>query len=416
VNRLFGTKVFKSFTNLAIIQLFTYLSPLIVIPHLYKVIGVEKYGLFAFTNSFVFYFILIVDFGFQLYATKEVAANKEDKHYINKLFTAIYISKLCLLILAAVCYFILIGFIPFFSKDNIIYQFAFLQVLGFFFLPIWLFQGYENIRPLTIINAISRLLFLFATILLIRHVENYKWVQLINSLSILIYGLASFFVAKRIFNLSFVNVDKAMVNNVILKSSWYFGSRIATSLYTVSNTILLGFGSSNYDVGVYSVAERFYFAIQNLLQPVTSAIYPYISSTRDIRPIKKYLTPAILIFSLGCIIVVFFADDIFIRFIKNIDPKSITVFKVLCVVLIVTFPSIVLGYPVTAAMGHDKMANVPVFYAAAFHILVLGIFYFCGFLSPVNVAILLLFTELGLLTMRFIIVRHLGIFRHERKS
>lgn len=416
MNRFFGNKVFKSFTNLAVIQLFTYLSPLFVIPHLYKVIGVEKYGLFAFTNSFVFYFTLVVDFGFQLYATKEVAANKGNKQYINSIFTAIYISKFLLLIAAAIVYFILIGFLPFFIKDNIIYQYAFLQVIGFFFLPIWAYQGYEHIRPLTFVNAISRLLFLFATVFLIRKQSDYQRVQLFNSLSILIYGLASFIIAKKVFKLNLVKVNRALIVNVLKKSSWYFGSRIATSLYTVSNTILLGVGGSNYDVGVYSVAERFYFAIQNLLQPFTSAIYPHISSTRDVKPIKKYLLPAALIFSAGCMIAMFFADDVFIRFIKNIDNKSITVFRILCVVLMVTFPSIVLGYPVTAALGHDKMANVPVFYAAAFHILMLGIFYFCGYITPVSIAFLLLFTESALLGMRITIIQHLGVFNNERKN
>src|SRR5690606_21318657 len=131
-------------------------------------------------------------------------------------------------------------------------------------------------------------------IMFIRQPENYKTVQLLNSASILLYGLFSFLIGKRIFGVRFVPIDKLMAIEVISKSSWYFGARVATSLYTVSNTIFLGLTTSNYNVGIYSVAERFYFAIQNLLQPVTSAIYPHISSTKNIKPIRKYLVPSII--------------------------------------------------------------------------------------------------------------------------
>lgn len=412
MKKLLKNKVFKNFTYLAAIQAFTYLTPLIVIPYLYKVIGVQKYGLFAFSNSFVFYFIIAVDFGFQLYATKEIASKRNDQDYVNRLFSAIYLVKLFLFLASALIYFGLICLVPMFRSELPIYLYAFLQVAGFFLLPIWVFQGFEEIRPLTIVNVVTRVFFLSGVLLLIREKTDYAEVQLLNSISILAYGALSFLIAKKRFALRFVPVTRSLVNEVVAKSAWYFGARVATSCYTVSNTIFLGFSTDTTNVGLYSVAERFYFAIQNLLQPITSAIYPHIASTRNLEPIKKFFLPAFLVFFAGCVAAMLLASPLLHLLISDIDPVSITVFKILCVVLIVTFPSLMLGYPVTAALGHDKLANTPLFAVSIFHILALSIFYFFGWLSPLNIAVLLLITESILLALRIYIVYRLQLFKY----
>lgn len=412
IKKILQHSAFKSFTNLGIIQIFTYLAPLIVIPHLYKNIGLENYGLFAFSNSFIFYFIIFIDFGFQLYATKKLAANRENKKYVNKLFTAVMLIKTFFLIFTFLTFIILVHSFSIFKENILLFYLAFSQVVGFYFLPIWIFQGFERIRPLTIINSTSKVVFILSILIFINSKDDILIVQALNSFTILFYGIISFIFAKYYFKIKFQKVSRAFCITIFKKSSIFFASRVATSLYTVTNTVALGLLGGPIDVGIYSVAEKFYFGIQNLLQPITSALYPYIAASKNVSIIKRLIFPSSLFFALGCVIAIIFAPELLSLLITDIDPVTINVFIILVLVLILTFPSLLLGFPVTAALGHDKLANIPLWIVAGLHIILIASCTLVYGISPVKIAYCLLITELTLLIIRIYIVKKYRLFKN----
>ena len=65
--------VLKNFASLSVLQAITYLLPILILPYLFRMIGPAKFGLIAFAQAFVQYFMILTDYGFSISATKEIS-------------------------------------------------------------------------------------------------------------------------------------------------------------------------------------------------------------------------------------------------------------------------------------------------------------------------------------------------------
>jgi PST family polysaccharide transporter len=69
-------------------------------PYLVRVLGVEKFGLVAFAQSFIMFFNILVDFGFSLSATREISVNRDNQEKITEIYSSVMIIKFVLIILS----------------------------------------------------------------------------------------------------------------------------------------------------------------------------------------------------------------------------------------------------------------------------------------------------------------------------
>ena len=59
--------------SIAITQILTYVMPLISLPYLSRVLGVEKFGLVFWAQACIQYFMLITEYGFNWSASIEIS-------------------------------------------------------------------------------------------------------------------------------------------------------------------------------------------------------------------------------------------------------------------------------------------------------------------------------------------------------
>ena len=144
---------------LMILQGVNTILPMITIPYITRILGAEGYGIFSAAQNWIFYLQVIVEYGFGLWGARKVALIKDDDtEEISEIFSEILNARIILCILS----FILmctISAIANISIDRFICQIIlYAMIIGSMLQLIWLFQGKENMKPITIINIISRII------------------------------------------------------------------------------------------------------------------------------------------------------------------------------------------------------------------------------------------------------------------
>ena len=403
--------ILNNFFSLTLLKVLTYILPLITFPYLIRVLGVEKFGLIMFAQATMYYFEIVVDFGFNLSATREVALNAKKVNKLNEIISAVFSIKCFLLIISFLILFIVLSIFDRFTDDYLIYYYSFLKVIAITFFPVWFFQGIEKMKYVTYINIVSKSIYTVLIFVFIQTESDYLLVPLINGFGFFIGSLLALYYVFKHFKHVFVFNSFAIIKQHFIDSSMFFLSRVSVSLYTSSNTFVLGLVASNLTVGYYAIAEKLYIVIRQLYQPIVQVIYPYISKSKKLVFFKKLYPVVVLLNFIGVYILWVFAPELIYLVSKEYFLESIKVFRILLIVACIVVPSILIGYPFLAALGFKNEANYSTIIGSLFHVVILGILYFSNLINMYNIVYLLLATESIVLLYRYYAVYKNKLFQ-----
>ena len=276
----------KNYVALLFIQGANFILPLIIFPYLVRTLGSEKYGLVMIAQSVALFLTIIVDFGFNISATREVANLKNDKEKLSQFYWNVVSIKLALTIITFLLLLGLIICVDKFSVDPLVYLFSFGLVLGQAIFPTWFFQGIEKMQVITIVNVAAKLFFTISLFFVVLSPADYEYVPIFNGLGFVISGLFGFLFSLQY--VKFVFPKLSQVKGIIENSSSLFFSNFAVSLYTSSNTLILGFFAGDSIAGVYASMEKLILAIKSMYSPLYQAIFPNLS-TKPYDEIRLYI-------------------------------------------------------------------------------------------------------------------------------
>ena len=400
-----------TFISLALLQGVNYLLPLLSFPFLFRVLGVERWGLVTFGYSLMQYFVMFTDFGFNLSATKYISEHRNDLQKINSYLNSAMIGRFILCGISLAILLALISYFDKFSTESIFYLLYFGIILGNVMFPMWFFQGMENMKYITVFNIVAKSLSFIPFFIFIRKPEDYIYVPIFYSIGFVLAGIVSLFIVYFKMGMKWYFTSISQISSSLKDSSAYFLARASTSLFTTSNSFLLGLVCGNTMVGYYSAAEKLYQAYNQLLSPFTGVLFPHIAKSRDVLFFKKIFY-RITFTNLFCVAAALLLASYVLDIVYGTaDPNILEVFRILVTACFVTIPSMLLGYPFLAAMGHPLYTNYTVMTTSVVHITGLVVLYIYGAISPITVAMMVVMSETLLILFRIWGVRRFRLFQ-----
>jgi PST family polysaccharide transporter len=260
--------------------------PLIPFLYLFRVLGEEKCGLIIFAQGCVQYFVILTDYGFAFSATRDISTHRMNPAEVAAIFSGVFVVKLALLALSFLVLLGLVAVVPEFAADPWIYLFMFGVVVGQVLFPAWFFQGIERMEFVALLNLLAKLLFTLLIFVVVRREEDYLLVPLMNSLGSVVAGTLGLLIALTKFRVRPVLPSRQTLVQQVKASGQIFVAKAATSLYTSSNVVILGFFAGYDIVACYGSGEKIVCAVQGLLLPFSQAGYPYISRLASESPAR----------------------------------------------------------------------------------------------------------------------------------
>ena len=289
-----------------LMQGLTYVIPLLVWPYLMRVLGAEKFGYIGFALAVNQYLMILVDFGFNLSATKRIALAEGNQEVINRVFSQTVWAKVLLMLLAAVVLCAVASVSRYAVYRPALFAF-FSMVVGQVFTFVWLFQGRGKIRLVTIVNSVTKLVLLPLTFWWVKGPEHYGRAVVLLAMVYLVAALITDGMVWKMRLARFVPTSWQDVKETLKDSFPLFLSQAASSVYAMLFVVILGYVALPEEVGRYAAAEKLMrISCVLLFAPIVQAFFPKVSQlAQDDKPEACRMVKRLSVVGVGLMSVVF---------------------------------------------------------------------------------------------------------------
>ncbi len=259
------------------IQVAGYILPLLTFPYLARVLGKEKFGLIAWSQAFVGYFLTITEYGFNFSVVREVSLSRNDPAKLNRIYTSAMAARFLLMAGCFVVMAIIIPLVPKFQAEWRLFYIGFLAVVGMALFPQWLFQGIERMGYITIREVGARFFGLLVVFVLVRTSDDYP-VGCGDYVRQHGFGRPDWTALRGKADRRQIHPRHVGGSLQVLREGWHvFLSTASITVYTKSNVVILGLIGTVSEIGVFAAALRLIDATKVLVFPMSGSIYPHVS-------------------------------------------------------------------------------------------------------------------------------------------
>lgn len=407
VKQIYSSRLFGNIWNQFFLYGFSHIVPIVLIPFLINTVGIEKYGLINFALAFSFYFQLVNEFGFDLSNVRHVVNNRENKRELSRILSSILTCKL-LLVVGTLCVYALVVFsVERFREYTLLYSLAFVRLIGIVIAPFWLFQSMEDIKYVTRVTIPVKILCMVPVFLIVRSEDDFVWVMFCYALECIVSGVVALLLVLKRYQLSLLRVSWQDIK-FFFKDGWlFFTSTALMYFYKNSNTVVLGFCGGDALVGIYTAAEKLHNAYSSFVAPILNKVfYPYFTRVKNFMLINK------IVLSLVCgnlllLAVVYFISPWLIEiFIHESSDEIVYYFKMFLILLSVSIPVDMLGFPYLGVKGRVKNVVQSTVWTVVVYIVGIFVLLLWGKVSIAALIFLLIVSNVFCLGYRLYCIHH----------
>jgi polysaccharide transporter, PST family len=279
-------------------QIVSYAYPIVSIPLLSRVLGIEGLGLFIVTLAVIQMLLVLTDFGFGFSALRRTAV-ADTAAERQAVASATITAKLALWAVGSVVLVLVVLAVPSMRQHLDLYLVGVLVSVGAALYPMWYLQGTGRLKLYALLTGGSRVVALAGLVLTVRSADQ---LGLAVFWQLLPYPLS----AAVCWAVMTVQKDVALrlsrseeATKALYDSLPLFVSLIGGQLIVISSAILLGQLAGYRQAGLYGPADRLTSAILGVLVAVEQAILPRLAAAHE-RPQEINQPKLILASLMGC--------------------------------------------------------------------------------------------------------------------
>lgn len=260
----------RNFIFQTLYQLIILVMPLIVSPFLTRTIGDTALGIYTYTYSIAYYFVLFAMLGISKHGQRIIANRRDDKIALRKTFWSLYFVHLIFSIFAIILYILFVFFCG--GEYQSIYLIQTLYVASALFDVTWLFYGLENFKSVVVRNLIIKIIECSLIFSLIKSSSDLYIYTLIMSASLFL-GQA-IMLPQAIFYVKPIRINWIDVKEHIKPLFVLFIAVIASTLYTVFDKTLLGLMTNPENVAYYEYSNKIINIPKIFISVIGTVMFP----------------------------------------------------------------------------------------------------------------------------------------------
>jgi polysaccharide transporter, PST family len=323
------------------------LIPILSVPYLAWVLGPAGWGKLAFVMSSANLLVLLVEFGFNITATREVARNRDSKEERANIVAGVLGVQLVLFLFGIATIGLFAPRIPMLRFSPTLVFAGLFYAVSQCFVPLWFFLGMEWMRSAAV------------------HSPADVWKALaLQAIPFSLQSVAGVWLIYR--EVPFRFPSRTVMRETLAKGWPMFLFRSGVAMYTSANVFVLGLFAPVESVGYYAAAEKINFALLGLITPIQDALFPRLSRLAGQSP-----AAAARLVSIGAsftalvgialpIGVFFLAPTLIAIFAGAKFTPSISVLRVLALLIPFTALSASLGMQCLLPLGKDRIVTAVV--------------------------------------------------------
>ena len=265
----------RNFAYNALLNLSKVIFPLITAPYISRVLEPDGIGLFNFANTYAGYFALFAVLGIPTYGIREVAKIHEDKNRLSRLVSELISVSFIATFIVTSIYIASIFLIGQLDENRMLFL-----VAGFmlYLAPLridWFYSGLEQFKYITLRTVIIRAISIVCMFIFVRTKSDLLVYVILNVGGTIcgdVWNYVKLLQSGVKPRLTFVGLKKHLSPLFIL-----FSSSVAVSIYTVLDTLMLGFITDYQQVGFYNSATHISKAVMTIVTSLSAVAIPKMS-------------------------------------------------------------------------------------------------------------------------------------------